>query len=304
METARLIDHVGEAATRGLHRHGVSGGPLITAVRGTDDVDRVIAGQRGGVVTCLSAARHHGIPLIGNPPGAVHLAVPRNRSRLRGGDRTPGIVVHNESGHIGVDADRPWLADVPSVVNRMLLCAEEEQAVIALDHVLNRGLITQDEIQIPPSGPGTRGARRALSRANGRARSIMETLARLALEDAGIGLIEVGALIESVGEVDLLIDDLVIGEIDGRQHTRGEQVVKDRERDLRLTQMGYVVLRFGSDHVRARMVAPAVEATLARFGGLPRPQRVTFTGRRVNSFDLENAVAEFEEWSAIRAGWY
>lgn len=304
METERLVAQIGAAATRGLHRHGVSGGPLITAVRGTDDVARVVAGQRGGVVTCLSAARAHGIPLVGNPPGAVHLAVPRSRSRLRGGDRTPGIVVHNESSRIGVDADRPWLADVPSVVNRMLLCADETQAVIALDHVLNRGLITPDEIRIPPSGPGTRRARRALSRADGRARSIMETMARLALEDAGVGPIEVGVLIESVGEVDLVIDGLVVAEIDGRQHTRAEQVVKDRERDLRLTQMGYVVLRFGSDHVRARMVAPAVRATLERFGGLPKPERVPFTGRRVNAFDLENAVAAFEEWSATRDGWY
>ena len=94
METERLIDHVGRAATRGLHRHGVDGGSLITAIRGTADIERVIAGQRGGVVTCLSAAHAHGIPLIGNPPGAVHLAVPRSRSRLRGGKRTPGIVVH------------------------------------------------------------------------------------------------------------------------------------------------------------------------------------------------------------------
>ena len=302
METERLIDHVGRAATRGLHRHGVDGGSLITAIRGTADIERVIAGQRGGVVTCLSAAHPHGIPLIGNPPGAVHLAVPRSRSRLRGGKRTPGIVVHNETHRIGVDPHRPWLADMPSVVNRILLCADESQAVVALDHVLNHNLVTPDEIRIPASGPGTGRARRALSRVNARSRSIMETLARLELEDAGIGPIEVGALIESVGEVDLLIDDLVAAEIDGRQHTHGEQVVKDRERDLRLTRMGYVVLRFGSGHVRARMVAPAVQAALERFGGLSRPERTPFTGWRVNAFDLDNMVAAFEDWSADRAG--
>lgn len=297
METARLSALVGERAARALPNGGdIAGGPLLTVVRGTADVERVIAQQRGAVVTCLSAAQHHGIPVVGRPPVRVHLAVPRQRGRLRGGPRTEGITVHKETNPITVDPQRPWLADLSTVINRMLLCTEETQAVVAVDHVLNRGLLTPDQIHIPKSGPGTLGARKALARVDGRARSIMETLARLALEDAGIGPIEVGVQIQSVGEVDLLVDGLVVGEIDGRQHSEPDQVAKDRERDLRLKGMGYVVLRFSTLHVRAGMVVPAVRGALARFGSLPRPERVPFTGWRVNAFDQEERLARVVDW--------
>lgn len=297
METARLGALVGEQVTRALPNRGdIAGGPLLTVVRGTADVERVIAHQRGAVVTCLSAAAHHGIPVVGPPSVRVHLAVPRGRGRLRGGPRTEGILVHNETGPITVDPPRPWLADLPTVVNRMLLCVDETQAVVALDHVLNRGLLTPDQIRIPRSGPNTSRARSALARADGRARSIMETLARLALEEAGIGPIEVGVQIQSVGEVDLLVDGLVVGEIDGRHHDEPDQVAKDRERDLRLKGLGYIVLRFSTHHVWAGMVVPAVRQALSRFGDLPRPERVPFTGWRVNAFDQEERLARVVDW--------
>lgn len=295
IETGRLVALVGSRAVRALPSRGITGGPL-TVIDGTRDVERVIAQQRGAVVTCLSAASAHGIPLVGRPPGAVHLAVPRRRGRLRGGPRTPGIVVHNESGPIGVDPGRPWLADLPTTISRMLLCADETQAIVAVDHVLNHKLLTPDQIRVPRSGPGAARARRLLARANAAARSIMETLARLALEDAGIGPIEVGVEIQSVGEVDLVVDGLICVEIDGRQHDEPWQVAKDRERDLRLKGLGYVVLRFSSDHVRARMVVPAVRSALGRFGDLPRPERVPFSGWRVNAFDQEERLARVEEW--------
>lgn len=297
METARLGALVGARVARALPNTGdISGGPLLTVIRGSMDVERVIAQQRGAVVTCLSAAHHHGIPVVGRPPVRVHLAVPRRRGRLRGGPRTEGITVHHETNPITVDPQRPWLADLPTVINRMLLCTEETQAIVAVDHALNRGLLTANQIRIPKSGPGTPQARSALARSNGRARSIMETLARLALEDAGIGPLEVGVQIQSVGEVDLLVDGLIVGEIDGRHHDEPDQVAKDRERDLRLKGLGFIVLRFSTHHVRAGMVVPAVRGALDRFGDLPRPERVPFTGWRVNVFDQEERLARLVDW--------
>lgn len=297
METARLAALVGEDVARALRRFGdVEGGPLLTVIVGTRDVEQVIARQRGAVVTCRSALALHGIPVLGRPPVAVHLAVPRTRSRLGGGPRTEGIVVHNESGPIRTDPRRPWLADVTTVLSRLLICADVPQSVIALDHALNRRLVLPDDINVPWSGPGTARARAAVARADGRARSIMETLARLALEDAGIGPVEVGVEIESVGEVDLIVDGLVVGEIDGRQHAEPEQVARDRERDLRLKGMGYIVIRFSAAHVLGGLVAPTVGAALERFGGLPRPARVPFTGWRVQGYEGEERLARMGVW--------
>jgi hypothetical protein len=296
METGRLVSRYGRAAVNGMSALArIRTGPFLTFIEGTTDIARRIAGQRGGVVTCLSAAECHGIPVVGHPPRVIHLAVPHTRSRLRGGPATDGIRVHREFRPIGVDPARPWLADLPTVIGRLITCCSETQAIVALDDVLRRGLIAPGEIPIPARGPGSGRARRAADRASPRARSIMETLARLQLEDAGIGTIEVGAEIEGVGEVDLLVDGLIVVEIDGRQHdTDPGQVALDRQRDLALRRLGYIVLRFSTRQVLARIVAAVVREALDRFGRLPRPLRVPFTGRRVHAWDEEEQFARVE----------
>jgi hypothetical protein len=296
METGRLVSRYGKAAVSRMSALArIRTGPFLTFIEGTTDIARRIAGQRGGVVTCLSAAECHGIPVVGRPPRVVHLAVPHTRSRLRGGPATDGIRVHREFRPIGVDPARPWLADLPTVIGRLITCCSETQAIVALDDVLRRGLIAPGEIPVPARGPGSGRARRAVDRASPRARSIMETLARLQLEDAGIGPIEVGAEIEGVGEVDLLVEGLIVVEIDGRQHdTDPGQVALDRQRDFALRRLGYIVLRFSTRQVLARIVATVVREALGRFGGLPRPLRVPFTGRRVHAWDEEEQVARVE----------
>lgn len=296
MEADRVRARHGDAAARRLSAlPGMETGAGLLNLRGTSDIPRAIAAQRGAVVTCLSAATALGIPVVGRPPRMVHLAVPHTRGRLRGGPVTSGIRVHREFEPIGVDAARPWLADLPTTVNRMITCCSETQAVVALDHVLNRQLMTVGQIRIPRSGPGSGRARRAFARANPRARSIMETLARLQLEDAGVGPIEIGVAIQTVGEVDLLIDGLIVVEIDGRQHdTDPDQVARDRQRDHTLRLLGYIVLRFSTRQVRSQAVAPAVRDALDRFGVLPRPERVPFTGWRANAWDEEERLARQE----------
>ncbi len=306
METERLVARHGEQAIRDLRAVAYLSSPVnssLTIVRRTTDIPRKIAVQRGAIVTCVSAAGALGIPTTSNPT-EVHLAVPRGHSRMRGGPTTSGIVVHRETGPIGRDMARPWLADVATTINRLITCpsCSVVQAVAALDHVLNRGLMTLDDLRIPDSGPGSRRALTAVERSNSRARSLLETQARLQLEDAGIGPIEVGVEIETVGEVDLVVDGLVVVECDGKQHINDpEEVAKDRTRDHRLIRLGYIVLRFSSQQIwSGGQVATTVREALERHHDLPRPPRVPFLGNRVYSWsererlDMED---HYRDWT-------
>lgn len=296
IEIGRLRAHFGDAAARSvLRRPGVIRSGGLAIVNGTEQVPRLIASQRSAVVTCITAAAEHGIPIVGRAIPVVHLAVPRSRSHLRGGPRTDGIVVHRECQPVTTDRERPWLADIATSVNRLLACCDVVQATVALDHVLNRGLMSPGRVRLPATGPHAPRIRRALDRANSRSRSILETMARLELEDAGLP-VEAGVLIDTVGEVDLLVAGLIVIDLDGQQHATVEQMNIDRERDLRLVRLGYVVIRVTWKQMRAGLLVPTVTDALGRFAALTPPVRPPFSGRRVHSWDQEERLDAVGAW--------
>ena len=114
-----------------------------------------------------------------------------------------------------------------------------------LDQALHRQLVASSDIRIPSSGPHAPLVREALLLSRPRARSLLETIARLRLRKAGIEA-EVGVLIRGVGEVDLLIDGALVVELDGWQfHASREQRHKDLARDRALLARGFLVMRYG-----------------------------------------------------------
>ncbi len=243
---------------------------------GVVHADQVRARLHGGVITCVSAARHHGIPLRGQP-GVVHLAVPSSRTRVRNRGSRTDVVVHRETQPISTSAGRVWLADPATTVNRMLLCCDEVDAVIALDHVLTRKTVRTEQIRVPGTGPSARRVRRAVARCRPGARSLLETVARLDLEDAGIP-VEVAVRIDGVGEVDMLVGGKIVVETDGKGHAEELQWLADRERDLRLAERGFVVVRLTYKQVMAGRTVPVVRRMLAGLEQMPVPERVPFTG--------------------------
>lgn len=238
--------------------------------------DHVVARQHGAVITCVSAAGHHGIPLL-HRPGSVHLAVPSTRTRLKNGALRNDLVVHRELHPITTVPRREWLADAATTLNRMLLCCDELDAVIALDHVLTKSLVTRDQIHLPGRGPSARRVKRALERTRPGARSLLETMARLDLEDAGIP-VEVAVRIDGVGEVDMLVGRKIAVETDGSGHADSLQWQVDRERDLRLAERGFVVVRLTYRQVLAGRTVPAVQRLLTGLETMPVPVREPFTG--------------------------
>ena len=208
----------------------------------------------GGVLSCASAAMAHDLPLLApNPP--VHVTVPRNVSRVAGGD---GVVHRRDVACIdGVTLLARTAADCAR-------CLPELDGLAVVDAVLARG-VEREEVVGQLAGPGARAARAVVAMADPGAGSSGETAARLALVRAGLK-VQTQVLIPGVGWVDLLVEGRVVVEIDGfAYHSDAKQFAADRRRDAALVAMGYQVLRFTwLDAVsRPQYVTAMVRAALA-----------------------------------------
>jgi hypothetical protein len=147
----------------------------------------------------------------------------------------------------------------------MLLCCPPVSAVVSIDSALRLRRTTSAAIagRLPATAPVS--ARLLLARADGRSRSPLETVARLALRAAGLA-VDVGVVIPMVGEVDLVVAGRVVVELDGLAYHSGRREFReDRRRDRELALQGYVVPRFTAEDVLedlVRLVA-TVRAALA-----------------------------------------
>ena len=166
-------------------------------------------------------------------------------SKLR---RFDDVCIHREQ--LVSDEERSThVASIGTVLERVLVCMPLKVSLPMLDAARNRGLYDVSTLTIPPTGSRLPHLREALSLSSDRARSILETVARLQLIDMGLTP-QVGVWIEGVGEVDMIILGFIIIEVDGWAfHSSKEQREKDLKRDRELLRRGFVVLRFTYDDV-------------------------------------------------------
>lgn len=214
-------------------------------------LDQVRADLYNAKATCCSAAVHYGLPLlVEDRDEATHLAVPKNRPIRRSRNRRlDDVRIHRETRPIDEDAARPWLASIESALERACQCVSLRSAVAMLDSARFQGPCDIGELRIPTRGPSTASISEAIARSRPNARSILETFARMELEDVGIPS-QVGVVIPEVGEVDLVVFDRIVIELDGWEfHSSRAQRSKDIERDRRLAARGYLVVRFDFDAV-------------------------------------------------------
>ena len=217
----------------------------------------LLAVSVGGVLSCASAAAFLGLDLL-EEPARLHVTVPRGALVLPGMD----AVVHRRAVESvgGVTTPSRTAADCAR-------CLPEREAVVVVDSALRHG-VHREEIEQHLWGRGCGRARAHVRRGDGRADSSGETIARLAVQDAGL-VVEPQVWIRGVGRVDLLVEGRVVVEVDGfAYHGDAKQFATDRRRDATLTAMGYVVLRFTwVDAVRRtdRMVALVV-AVVSQLG--------------------------------------
>ena len=213
-------------------------------------LDQVRAFVYNACISCVSAAQIYELPvLMEERPQKTHLSVAYNRgmhpSKLR---RFDDVCIHREQ-LVSDKERRTHVASIGTVVERVLVCMPLKVSLPMLDAARNRGLYDVSTLTIPPTGSRLPHLKEALSLSSERARSILETVARLQLIDMGLTP-KVGVWIEGVGEVDMIILGFIIIEVDGWAfHSSKEQREKDLKRDRELLRRGYVVLRFTYDDV-------------------------------------------------------
>jgi very-short-patch-repair endonuclease len=194
--------------------------------------ERIAAAAVDGVLSCLDAARDHGLTVL-RPVPSVHVVAGRGSTRT-----WPGTVVHRRDvppgGHpIGL------VATLWSVAG----CHPLATAVSLVDEALRTGRCTLEDLAVV-GGPRWRLVLRA---ADARAMSSLESLARVEVVGAvqGLGLtVELQVRLRGVGSVDLLVDGWLVVELDGSAfHADRAAHRRDRERDQVLSSHGYVWLR-------------------------------------------------------------
>ncbi|HLS03231.1 MAG TPA: DUF559 domain-containing protein [Actinomycetales bacterium] len=209
-----------------------------------------------GKITCVSAAEVAGLRILARP-NKIHIALPRDRGIKLPRPLTQQVVVHREPDHwaSALSGLRPHeslpapLAPLPAVFARIAICQPLRAAVVALDSGLNRGLVHKDEIARFLYLPRHKHAMKALNLASPTSQSVLESLARLELVAAGLK-VEPQAPIDTVGFVDLLVENFIVVELDGfSYHGDRAQFLRDRFRDRQLTKLNYRVLRFAYDEV-------------------------------------------------------
>jgi very-short-patch-repair endonuclease len=193
------------------------------------DVDTRLAVSTGGKLTCVSALKRHGVWTM--PHADLHVRVARGTA-VRLGERTRVHWTHDR-----IDLALP-LDDVETALLIAVECLDLRAAVVVVDSVLNRGLVSRSGIELlldkSPRG------RRVLVLCDGRAESGIETIARLALRRLRVR-VRSQVTIPGVGRVDLLIGDRLVLELDGRQWH--DDFEADRTRDRQLMALGYLVVR-------------------------------------------------------------
>lgn len=252
MDLVRTLTERGGAARRGtLSAAGVTAAELrraeragavthpyrgVFALAGTPAASAA-AVAAGGLLTCSSAAEAYGLQVL-HEPESPHIAVPRNRSRIR-----VGGVVHWSDGAAG-PIPTPVVTPVVMLAHASA-CLPFRDAVVIADSALNTGLLTLDELPRPASGGTTSPRLRAvLDHLDPGAQSLLETIARLAFRARG-WRVETQVQFRRVGWVDLLVDGVLVVELDGREHHDSpDAFVTDRRRGNELTAHGMPLLRF------------------------------------------------------------
>ena len=222
----------------------------------------------GGQLTCQSAARMLG--LAARHTGIVHVVVAAHASRLRVvPDRRIGradqpfarVVVHWSNRITPTNQARSTL----DILKDMAGCESPEFTIAAVDSAIRLGLISLKEwLNVLPSLPRKLGI--LLAQVDGHSGSITESLCRVRLRPLGIEPI-LQFKVAGVGFVDMLIGERLVIEIDGRKyHVGSAQFEADRQRDARLSILGYRVLRFSYRQVMSNwaQVRGSIQAAMAR----------------------------------------
>ena len=230
-----------------------------------------VAARLGAAVSHEDAADVWGIDVV-RRPAELQVTVARSRSRCR----ASGVQVHRrdladvdvvERGGVRVTSPLRTVLDL----SRKLPLAE---AVAAADSALRLRLLAYDELvqavaALPPA-IGRRQCREVLALVDPSSGSVLESLLRLLLEQAGLRPFETQYVVRvgrgTIGRVDFAWPAVrVVVEADGFAfHADRDRYREDRRRTNALVLAGWRVLRFSWEDVlnRADVVVAQVRAAI------------------------------------------
>lgn len=249
MEVSEVVAALGGAApTRMLRERGITERQLRRAVElglvrrhraglmmlpdARPDVLRARAANAR--ITCASAADFHGLWNL-RPPSALHLQCTRGLCGT-------GIVPHR-GGIVPPHPELPY-AGLADVLLHALHCLPRLEALVMVEHAVQRGETTVAFLTSHLPGPRNGRARAVLALVQPGADSLLETVARVLFRDAGLQ-VQTQVFLDGVGYVDFLIEGFLVVEIDGAAfHMSRKAFRRDLLRNNRVTTEGLPVLRF------------------------------------------------------------
>lgn len=200
----------------------------------------------GGRLTGLSAIHALGGWMLDPPP--LHVSLPRNAARLRSRwnrhrrfdrARSRSVMLHWESPEV---ASRGTAVSVGlrDALVRVMLDETPETAIAALDWAKHTGLLDEiDRAELASMVSTPRG--RLATMVADRCDSFPESIARTRLLAAG-HRVHAQVPLDGFGPIDLVIDERVALEIDGREFHAGT-FEQDSAKSLAIALAGYVPLR-------------------------------------------------------------
>jgi Transcriptional regulator, AbiEi antitoxin/Protein of unknown function (DUF559) len=301
--TPKLLRYAGIVTAAELHAEGKSGQQIKTLARrgalvplgrgvyaqagparkvksraGGDHLLTVAAALAGtgpgAVVSHQSAARLHGIDLLGTPPPVVTLSAPPQRGwRGRTGIRLHAVDV--PADQVGTRLGAPVTTAARTVVD-LARSLEFRAGVVAADSALHRKLTTRaslrDVIATQGRWPGITKAAQVVDFADERAESPLESIARVLFRDLGLPApdlqVWLGGREEPVGRVDFYWPDCrTVVEVDGTgkyQHPDRARSQLRRDDLLRADRFQVVHLSWHDVTQRPDLVARLIKEAFRR----------------------------------------
>lgn len=227
---ARRVDLVEAGISPSEFRRATEAGEVSRISRGVyalPDADPLLSTIHAAKArpACITAAAFHGLWVL-YPSSRPHVAVNHGR-------QVPGFEVHRHAGQLS-------LLDI---VAQCMRCLPEIEALVIAESAVVLKRITVGSLRQRLSGRKDAGLRHICGQINPHSESIIETVGRYRLQQAGLQ-VQTQVRIRNVGRLDLFVDGILGIEIDGAAfHSSRDAYREDRRRWNLLTRGAVPVLR-------------------------------------------------------------